>query len=160
MRSVLICVCTYARFNFSKNPTKNNFVIHTYNTKRHLTVNMSSFRNTSQPDETPEPPKNCEMSISDIPNDTPNQHYHNHDVAHAADVKYENNQYITPINVLFGSTESDSTVNIVSKHHKSFTAINILDRSAKIITDGDIVIHHPKRVLHRSRLCNKIHHHQ
>ena len=110
MRSVIICVFTYVRFNFSKNPTKNNFVIHTYSTKRHLTVIISSLRNTSQPDETPEPPKNCEIPISDIPIDTPNQHYHNRDVALAAEVKYENNRYITPINVLFGSTESDSTV--------------------------------------------------
>ena len=110
MRSVIICVFTYVRFNFSKNPTKNNFVIHTYSTKRHLTVIISSFRNTSQPDETPEPPKNYEIPISDIPIDTPNQHYHNRDVALAAEVKYENNRYITPINVSFGSTESDSTV--------------------------------------------------
>ena len=52
---------------------------------------MSSLRNPPQPNETPEPPKNGGISISDIPNDTPNQHYHNHDIAHAAAVRYENN---------------------------------------------------------------------
>ena len=105
---------------------------------------MRSLRNPTQPVETPEPPKNGEMPISDIPNDTPNQHYHNRDLAHAAEVKYEENRYITPVNVEFGSTESDRTVNIASKHRKFFTAIKLLGRFAKIITDDDAVIHHPK----------------
>ena len=66
---------------------------------------MSFLRNPSQPDETPEPPKNGGMPITDIPDNTPHQQYHNHDVAHAAEVKYENNPYITSVNVEFGSTE-------------------------------------------------------
>ena len=103
---------------------------------------MSSLRNPPQPDETPGPPKNGKIPISAYPNDTPNQHYHNRDVAHAIEVKYENNRYITPVNAKFGSTESDSTVNIASKHRK--TTIKLLDPSAKIITDDDTVIHHPK----------------
>ena len=105
---------------------------------------MSSLRNPCQPNETPEPPKNGGIPITNIPDNTPNQHYHNRDVAHAAEVKYENNRYITPVNVEFGSTELDSTVNISSKHRKLFTAIKLLDPSAKIITDDDTVIHHPK----------------
>ena len=84
------------------------------------------------------------MLNSDNPHVTPNQHYHNRDVAHAEEVNYEKNRYITPINVEFGSTESDSTVNIASKYRKLFTAIKVLDPSAKIITDDDTVIHHPK----------------
>ena len=84
------------------------------------------------------------MPISDIPNDTSNQHYHNRDVAHAAEVNYENNRYITPLNIEFGSTESDSTIKIVLKHRKLFAAIKLLDPSAKIITNDDTVIHHPK----------------
>ena len=75
--SVLIRSSTYAGLNFSKNPTKTNFFLHTHSTKRPLAVIMSSLRNPSQPDETPGPPKNGGMSISDISNDTPNQHYHN-----------------------------------------------------------------------------------
>ena len=105
---------------------------------------MSSPRNPPQPDETPGPPKNGKIPISAYPNDTPNQYHHNCDVAHAAEVKYENNRYITPVNVEFDSTESDSTVNIASKHRKLFTVIKLLDPSAKNITDDDTVIHHPK----------------
>ena len=52
---------------------------------------MSSLRNPSQPDETQEPPKSGGMPISDIPDDTYNQYYHNYDVAQVAEVKYENN---------------------------------------------------------------------
>ena len=115
-----------------------------YSTKHHLTVIMNSLRNPFQPDETSEPSKNDNIPISDILNDTPNQYYHNCDVAHAAEVKYENNRYITPVNVEFGSTESDSTVNIASKYRKLFTAIKILDPSAKSITNDDTVIHYPK----------------
>ena len=108
---------------------------------------MSSLRNPSQPDETLEPPKNGWMPISDIPDDTPIQHYHNRDVAHAGALKYEKNRYVTPINVEFGSTESDSTVNIAWKHRKLFAAIKLFDPSSKIITDDDTVIHHPKEFL-------------
>ena len=84
------------------------------------------------------------MHVSDITDDIPNQHYHNRDVAHDAVVKYDNNRYITPVNVEFGSNDSDSTVNIASKNRKLFAAIKILDTSAKIITDDDTIIHHPK----------------
>ena len=105
---------------------------------------MSSLRNPSQPDETPEPPENGGMRITDIPDNTPHQQYHNRDIAHTAEVKYKNNPYITPVNVEFGSTESDSTAIIASKHRKLFTVIKLLDPSAKIITDDDTVIHHPK----------------
>ena len=80
------------------------------------------------------------MPILDNSNDTPNQHYHNRDEAHAIEVNYENNRYITPVNVEFGSTESDNTVHIVSKHCNVFAAIKLLDRSAKIITNDDTVI--------------------
>ena len=118
--------------------------LHTYSTKSHLTVIMSSLKNPSQTDKTPEPSKNGVMSISDIPDNTPNQHYHNRDVAHAAEVRYENNRYITSANVELGSTESDNTVNIASKHRKLFVVIKLIDPSAKIITDDDTVIHHPK----------------
>ena len=100
------------------------------------------------------------MPISDIPKDTPNQHYHNRDVAHAAAVKYENNRYITPVNVEFGSNDSDSTVNIASKHCKLFAAIKILDPFAKIITDDDTVIQHPKEFLMWADYAKKNHHHQ
>ena len=117
--------------------------LYTYSTKRHLMVIMSSIRIPSQFDETPEPPKNGGMNISDIFDDTPNQHYHNHDVEHAAEVKYENNRYITSANVEFGSTESDSIVNIASKRRKLFAAIKLLDPSAKIFNDDNTVIHHP-----------------
>ena len=105
---------------------------------------MSSLRKPPQPDETLGTPKNGEMLNSDNPNVTPNHYYHNRDVAHAAEVKYENNRYITSVNVEFGSTESDSTVNIAPKYRKLFTAIKILDSSTKFITDDDTVIHHPK----------------
>ena len=105
---------------------------------------MNSLRNLFQPDKTPEPPKNGGISISDILNDTPNQHYHNRDVAHVAAVKYENNRYITSVNIEFGSNESDSTVNIASKHRKLIAAIKLLDPSVYIIIDDDIAIHHPK----------------
>ena len=76
---------------------------------------MRPQRKPSQPGATPEPSKNDEMTISNIFNDTTNQHCHHLDVAHAAEVKYENNRYITPVNVDFDSTKSDSTVNIASK---------------------------------------------
>ena len=105
---------------------------------------MRPQRKLSQPGVTPEPSKNDGMTISNIPNDTTNQHCHHLDVAHAAEVKYENNRYINPVNVDFDSTKSDSTVNIASKNYKLFTIINLLDLSVKIITDDDTIIHHPK----------------
>ena len=135
-------------------------MLHTHSTKRQLTVIMSSLRNPSQPDETLGPPKNGGMPISDIPKDTPNQHYHNRDVAHAAAVKYENNRYITPVNVEFGSNDSESTMNIASKHRKLFAAIKILDPFAKMITDDDTVIQHPKEFLMWAEYAKKNHHHQ
>ena len=131
MHSVLIHFSTYARLNFSKIFNKTKKILRTYSNKRHLTVIVSSLRNPSQPDETPAPPKNGGTPLADIPDDTLNQHYHNHDVAHAAEVKYEKNRCIIPVNVKFGSTESDSTVNIASKHRKLFAAIKLLDPSAK-----------------------------
>ena len=107
-------------------------------------VIMNPPRNPSKPGATLEPSKNGEMLTSDILNDTSNQYYHRHDVAHATEVKYENNRYTTLLNVEFGSTESDSTVNITSKYRKLFTIITNLDPSSKIITDDDTIIHHPK----------------
>ena len=106
---------------------------------------MSSLRNPFHSDKTPVPSKNGGIPISDIPDDTHNQHYHNRDVAHAVEVKYQNNRYTTPVNVEFGITESDNTVNFASKHCKLFAAIKILDLSVKIITDDDTVIHHPQK---------------
>ena len=67
---------------------------------------MNPLRNPSKPGATPELSKNGEILTLDIPNDTLSQHYYHRDVAHAAEVKYENNKYTTPINVEFGSTES------------------------------------------------------
>ena len=128
-----------------KNPAKTNFSTYSqYQTLVNSHHELPQKKNPSQPDETPEPPKNDGMPILDILNDTPNQHYHNRDVAHAAAVKYENNRYITLVNVEFGSNESDSIVNIASTHRKLFAAIKLLDPSAKIITDDDTVIYHPK----------------
>ena len=135
------------------------FCIHTYSTKRYLTVIISSLRNPSQPDETLEPPQNGGMPISDIPNDTSNQHYHNRDVAHAAEVNYENNRYITPLNIEFGSTESDNTVNFASKHCKLFAAI----KWSFCKNNHRWWYRHtppPKKIPHGIRLCNKIRHHQ
>ena len=62
-------------------------------------------------------------------------------------MKYENNQYTTLINVEINFLESDSTLNIVSKHCKLLTTITLLNPSAKIIIDDDTTIHNHKEFL-------------
>ena len=97
-----------------KNPAKTNFSTYSqYQTLVNGHHELPQKKNPSQPDETPEPPKNDGMPISDIPNDTLNQHYHNRDVAHAAAVKYENNFRFIKI-ILISSNAVDSFVDIVA----------------------------------------------
>lgn len=48
-----------------------------------------------------------------------------------------NNFYATPITVDFGTTETDDSINVASKHRKIFISIKLPDFSTTIITKND-----------------------
>ena len=98
---------------------------------------MSASRNPKNTDSTPQSPKNRETFISN--NSTPpSPTNYERIIAHAAEVKFINNCYVTPIIVEFGSSESEKSVNLPVKH-KQFIAIKILDPSASITTKDKVI---------------------
>ena len=103
---------------------------------------MSFSRNPKNTDEIPQPPANGEIQQ---PTDSTSQTFTDIEriIAHAAEVKFINNRYTTPITVEFGSSESENSVNLPVKHRKIFLAIKLLDPSASI-TIKDKVITNPK----------------
>ena len=63
-------------------------------------------------------------------------------IAHATEFKFVYNRYTTPVTIEFGSSDSESTVNISVKHPKLFAAIKILEPLATI-NSRDKIINHP-----------------
>ena len=109
---------------------------------------MSLSRNPKKNDKTPQPPENGEIQKS--PDSTSSTSTNlERIIAHAAEVKFINNRYTTPITVEFGSSESENLVNLPVKHRKIFIAINLFDPSASI-TIKEKVITNPKEVLTRT----------
>ena len=70
-----------------------------------LTSIVSLSRNCENADETPQPPENSEIQKSPD-NTSPTSTNYERIIAHAAEVKFINNRYTTPITVEFGSSES------------------------------------------------------
>ena len=87
---------------------------------------MLLSRNPKNTDETPQLPENGEIQK---PPDSTSQTFTDIEriIAHAAEVKFINNRYTTPITVKFGSSESENSVNLPVKHRKIFLAIKIID---------------------------------
>ena len=54
--------------------------------------------------------------------------------AHAAEIIFENDRYITPITNEFSTNAKGTTINVAVKHHIIFTTIELLDSSAVIDT--------------------------
>ena len=87
----------------------------------------------------PQSPENRETFISKK-STPPSPTNYERIIAHAAEVKFINNCYVTPITVEFGSSESEKSVNLPVKH-KQFIAIKFLDPSA---SNKDKVIINPQ----------------
>ena len=74
-------------------------------------------------DETTQPPENGEIQKS--PNFTsPTSTNFERIIAYAAEVKFINNRYTTPITVEFGSSESENSVNLLVNTEKSSSRLN------------------------------------
>ena len=103
---------------------------------------MSSSRNPKTPLRTPN-----HLNIEEflIPSDSTPPTPTNYEliIAHAAEVKFINNRYTTPITVEFGSSESENSVNLPVKHRKILIAIKLLNPAASI-TIKDKFIANPK----------------
>ena len=96
-----------------------------------LTSTMSLSWNLKNTDSTPQPPENGEILIS-TDSTPPSPTNYQHIIAHAAEPKFINNRYTTPITVEFGSSESENFVNLPVKHRKFFIEIKLLDPSTSI----------------------------
>ena len=97
--------------NITDYPTKSTYVMY-------LTILMSTMSLSQKPkktDSTPDPPENGENFIS---TDSPPPYPTNYEriIVHAAEVKFINNRYTTPITVEFSSSESENSVNLPVKH--------------------------------------------
>ena len=100
----------------------------------------------------PSNPKNHDATSPSTQNDqihqTPNSSTtdlpstYDRKISHAAEVKFINDRYVTPVTVEFGSSDSDSSVNLPVKHRKLFAALKLLDPSLSI-TINNITYNHP-----------------
>ena len=81
---------------------------------------MLLSRNPKNTDETPQPPENGEIKKSP---DSTSPTYTNLEriIAHAVEVKCINNRYTTPITVEFGSSESETSVNLPVNTQKNLS---------------------------------------
>ena len=103
---------------------------------------MTSPSNSKKPDESPPAVQNDKSNTTDSTND-PSTTYERH-IVHAAEIKFINDRYITPVTVEFGSTESDISVNLPVNHRKLFAALKLLDPSLSI-TINDTTFNHPEK---------------
>ena len=46
-------------------------------------------------------------------------------IAHAAEIKFINDRYVTPVTIEFGSSDSDNSVNLPVKHRELFVALRL-----------------------------------
>ena len=97
---------------------------------------MNSPPNPKNPNATSPPTKNDDPTIIDtqLPKDPePNRERL---IVNTGEIKFVNNRYITLVAIEFGSSDSESTVNI--KNRKLFAAIKLLDPSATITIGGNL----------------------
>ena len=104
----------------------------------------------------PSNPKNHDATPSTIQNDQINQTTtfstkdppptYDRRIAHAAEIKFINDRYVTPVTVEFSSSVSKKSVNLPVKHRKLFAALNILDPSLSI-TINNTTFNHPGEFL-------------
>lgn len=66
-------------------------------------------------------------------------------IAHAVEIKFLNNHYITPVTIKFGTVSTDETVNLASKLCKLFAVIKFLDSSTILLTATNKIINHPDK---------------
>ena len=103
---------------------------------------MNSPSNPVNPDEKPlktqngQSNKKSNSSIYDLPP------IYDHQIAYAAEIKFINDRYVTPVTAKFGSSDSDNSVNLPMKHRKLFATLKLLDPSISI-TINDTTINHP-----------------
>lgn len=91
---------------------------------------MSIMLNKPIPKKTganPPPLKNIDSTLIDTHIAIPPEPNIVRIITHAAEVKFINNHYTTPVIIEFSSSDSETTLNISVKYHKLFTVIKILD---------------------------------
>ena len=93
---------------------------------------MYNQSNSKNPGANPPPLENSDSVLIDTHTPTPPEPNRERIIAHVAEVKFINNRYATPVTIEFGSSDSESTMNIPVKHRKIFAAITLLDPSATI----------------------------
>ena len=103
---------------------------------------MTSPSNSKKPDGSLPTVQHDQSNINhtDSKND-PSTTYECH-IAHATEIKFINDRYITPVTVKFGSSESDNAVSLPAKHRKLFAALKCFDPSLSI-TINDTTLNHP-----------------
>ena len=85
--------------------------------------------NSKNPGSNPPPLENCDLTLTDTHTSTPSKSNYEHIVVHAVEVKFFNNHYTTPVIIEFGSSNTDSTVNIPVKYRKFFAVAKLIDPS-------------------------------
>ena len=55
-----------------------------------------------------------------------------HQITHAAEIKFINDRYITPVTIELGSSNPDNSINLPMEQQKIFAALKILDPSFSI----------------------------
>ena len=105
---------------------------------------MSASRNPKNTDST-HPPATRNREILNSNNSTqPSSTNYERIIAHTAEVKFINNRYVTPIIVVFDSSESENYVNLPVKERKIFIAIKLLDPSVSITIKDKVITNPPK----------------
>ena len=116
---------------FSKkitDPQKNSLYV------QYLSALMSTMIITRNPKDTVSTPQPSDSGDTPISNKTPQSSSITYErlIAHATEVKFTKNSYITPITVGFGSSESENSVNLPVKYRKIFITIKFLISSTSI----------------------------
>ena len=92
--------------------------------------------NSPQPLKMTNPANRPNSSINDLPPSYDRQ------IAHTAEIKFVNYRHVTPVNIEFGSSNADNSVNLPVKYRKLFAALKLLDPFISITING-ITINHP-----------------
>ena len=102
---------------------------------------MTSPSNSKLPDEDFPTIKNYQHNKSPVYLNNDPLHTYAPKIALAAEIKFINDRYVFSINVEFGSSESDNSVNFPVKNRTLFAALKFLDPSLSVAIK-DIIINH------------------
>ena len=142
MHSVLISHPTYVNFNFSNKITDHlkNATYVQYLTA--LTPIMNPPSNPKNHDATPSAIQDDQINQTTTFSTKDSSPIYERRIAHATEIKFINNRYVTPVTVELGSSDSENSVNLPVKYRKLFLVLKILDPSLSI-TINDTTFNHP-----------------